>query len=245
MGLELEGTVPQNADLRHFGVPMRPPTFEGVPWPTDLPAALLDADQRARWVRAAVVHASFAGDVITACTAMLAAEAPEARSVAIQVGRALLARALTTPLAAAILADDPAFAATPDPGRPGWTLAQSALALVAEVASPGHREARAALRHALGRPDLMALAWRVVGGEDADAVLPHLPELLRTHPELADEVGTRFALLFTDRCEEAAQAAAGLPEATRRALGAALEKHLLRIHAVKRWVACRRALFGL
>ncbi len=219
--------------------------YEGVPLPpeSELPTALVGPD-RPRLVRAAVVHAFFAHQVINACTAMLADERGEWRGTAIRVGHGLLARALAEPLAAVILSDSKDFYDVLDPvGRHG-TLAESAVAFLAEVPSAGHPGARAALRHAMGRPALAPLAWKVVGGEDPDAVLPHLAALLTAHPGLAAEAGTRFALLFSDRCEEATTQVAGLPEATRRVFGAALEKHLLRIHAVKRWVQCRRILFG-
>ncbi|MEZ4472419.1 MAG: hypothetical protein R3F60_16820 [bacterium] len=89
---------------------------------------------------------------------------------------------------------------------------------------------------------MRALAWKVA--DAPAAILPHLAALLTEHPALAGEAGTRFALLFGEHCEAAAAAVAPLPAPTREAFAAALEKHLLRVHAVKRWVACRRLLLG-
>lgn len=217
--------------------------FEGAPLPTaaELPLALVEGD-RPRLVRAAVVHAFFAGQVITACTAMLDDPRPGGRGTALQVGHALQARAMADAVAAKILSDSKDFYGVPDPvGRHG-SLAAAAVAFLAEVPSPGHAQARLALRQALAHPELAPLAWKVV--VEPDAILPHLATLLITRPDLAAEAGTRFALLATDRCEEAATVVASLPEGTRRAFAAALEKHLLRIHAVKRWVHCRRILLG-
>ncbi|MCB9547217.1 MAG: hypothetical protein H6706_15405 [Myxococcales bacterium] len=221
------------------------PDFEGAPLPAgDALAQALqgDAASRARLVRAAVVHAPFAAAVVATCQALFADGAPRPRGAAIHAAHALLARALIGPLAEAVAAD--ALVGVADPFQPGRSLAYSALLYLAEVAPPWDARARAALAHGLSQPELRPLAWRVIGADAPEAVLPHLGALLTEQPALADEVGTRFALLFPTHCEAAAAAVAPLPLATREAFAAALEKHLLRVHAVKRWVACRRLLLG-
>lgn len=96
----------------------------------------------------------------------------------------------------------------------------------------------------MGVPELRVEAWRVMAADDGEGPLPHLADFLREHPHLAGPVATQYALVHQSLCEAAATAVAPLPEDLRRAFAASLQKHLMRIHSVRRWVTCRRILFG-
>ncbi|MCB9553327.1 MAG: hypothetical protein H6705_15890, partial [Myxococcales bacterium] len=147
------------------------------------------------------------------------------------------------PALLAALRDHPAdWIAIPDPEHPDRTLAQAALRLALTLAGP--RRLADTLRWALTVPELAPDAWHALGADDPDAVLPHLAALLTTTPALAPAVATRFALVHTARSADACRALAPLPEATRRAFAAALEKHLRRVSALRQWITCRRILFG-
>lgn len=221
--------------------------FEGrpAPEPARLGLALADDADRARLVRAAVVHAPFAAAVLDACRALLTAETPRDRAAAVHVAHALGARPLVDPVCAALAEAPDGFVGVPDPlGPDGATLALTALRFLIEVALPDHPGTRRALRDAMAIDELRVEAWHALGARDPEAVLPHLGALLTQAPRLAGAVATRFALVHTPHVEAAARAVAPLPEETRRAFAADLEKHLRRIFAIRRWVTCRRILFG-
>jgi hypothetical protein len=220
-------------------------TYEGRPVPPDLREALLgDAPTRAWIVRAAVAHPGLADALLAEAAALVAEPEPLARAVGVQVLRALAARPRVGAVCDAFAAAPERFVGVPDPLFPERTLAQSALAFVTEAAPRTHAGARALLRRGLGVPELRVEAWRALAADDGESPLPHLADLIRQHPQLAGPVATQYALVHTALCERAAHAVADLPDEPKRAFAAALQKHLLRIHAVKRWVACRRVLFG-
>jgi hypothetical protein len=215
-------------------------TFEGKALPAGPALAeALRGEARAWLVRAAVSDAAFADAVLAAADGLLAGDAP---AVALHLYRALAARTRLAHVAAAFTADPPRFVGVPDALAPGRTLAQTALAFVADVAPRAH-PARELLRRAMAVPELRREAWQALA-DDGEGPLPHLADLIREHPQLAGPVATRYALVHTPLCEAAARAAAALPDEPKRAFGAALQKHLMRIHAVRRWVECRRILFG-
>ncbi len=220
-------------------------TYEGRPVPPDAREALLgDAATRAWIVRAAVAHPGVAAAVVAAAVSLLDDPAAGARAAALLALRALSARPQVSAVCDAFFAAPAAFVGVADPLAPGRTLAQSALAFVTGAAPRTHAGARDLLRRGLAIAELRAEAWRALAADDGESPLPHLADLLREHPRLAGPVATQYALVHTALCERAAQAVADLPDEPKRAFAAALQKHLLRIHAVKRWVACRRALFG-
>lgn len=216
--------------------------FEGrpLPLPEGLGAALIGAD-RAWLVRAAVVHGDFARALADAARVSLSARDPRARAAALAVVEALSARAVVGAVIDAVRGAPGDWVGVPDVIA-GGTLAQTALRLAVE--SWGARRAADFARWALGVPELRVDAWRALGAEDPHIVLPHLAVLLSEAPALAGEVATRFALVHGEQCVAACDAIAGLPMETRRAFGATLEKHLRRVFAIRRWVECRRALFG-
>ncbi len=220
--------------------------WDGGPLPAGdaLRAALCDPAARPRLVRAAVVDAAFAAEVDGWVPALLADPDPQARGAALLLAQALCGRHHAARISAALRDDAAALVGIADPAQPGQTLALSALRYLVSIPGPRHRAARPGIQASLAHPELRVEAWRAMADDEPEAVLPHVAALLRAAPELADPVATRFALVHTAHVEAAAAEVAGLPEATRRAFGAALEKHLKRIFAVKRWVACRRILFG-
>lgn len=223
--------------------PADPAAAPAAPEPADPTAALaarLTTD-RAALIRAAVVDPALADAVTAAALTHLTAPAPQ-RAAALQALRALAARGAVPALIAALRAHPADWLAIPDPENPPRTLAQTALHLALTLAGP-HRLTDT-LRWALTIPELAPDAWHALGADDPDAVLPHLAALLTAAPALAPAVATRFALVHTPRCEDACRALAPLPEATRRAFAATLEKHLRRVAAIRRWITCRRLLFG-
>ncbi len=210
--------------------------FEGrlAPGSSELGEALGVEADRAWLVRAAVVYPPVADAVARSCERWLREEDASRWRLALELVGALGVRSLVDCLAERL----PAFAAD------DVAVARDALTLVVALASPGRASRRETLRWALGTPELRVLAWGALGADDPEAVLPHLGELLRQAPELAGEVGRRFALIHTPHCHDAARAVASLPEATRRAFAAELEKHLRRVFQIRRWAECRRILFG-
>lgn len=204
--------------------------FEGalVPGPDGLREGLLDPSDRARLVRAAVVYPPVAMAAIDAARGLLAGDEV---AVGLAVVDALGARMLLDELVARL---------------PGWSGAEAthALELVVRLAPPVDPRRVATLRWAMGVPELRIIAWHALGADHPEATLPYLADLLRQAPQLAGAVATRLALVHTEHCLDAARALAELPEATRRAFAADLEKHLKRVFQVRRWAECRRALFG-
>ena len=220
--------------------------FEGRVLPDD--AALLtaisgDAANRGWLVRAGVVDPPFASALLAAARAGLADPSAQVRGAALQVADALLARPLLDRVVDCLIDAPHAWFGVTDPVT-GGTLAQGALRFVERAAPPGHPARARVLRAALPVPEVRVQAWRALGADDPAAVLPHLATLLTDAPGLADELATRLALLHLDLCEPACVALADAPESVRRAFANPLERHLKRIFAIKRWVACRRALFG-
>ncbi|MCB9521959.1 MAG: hypothetical protein H6702_01095 [Myxococcales bacterium] len=220
--------------------------WDGGPLPEGeaLRAALLDDAQRPRLVRAGVVDPHVAQAADAWVQPLLFDPDPRARAVGLQVAHAGGSRMHARPVAQALVERAQAFVGVPDPLHPGQTLGQSALRYLVAVPGPGHSAARAGLAAALAHAELRLEAWRALADEDPAVLLPHVGDLLAQAPELAEPVGTRFALVHTAHVEAACLAVAGLPEVTRRAFGQAVEKHLKRIFQVKRWVACRRILLG-
>lgn len=209
--------------------------------PADLRAALLDPAGRAAVVRAAVVRGALADAAVAEAGRMLD-DSVEARSAALVVARALVGRRLVPALLARLA--DPGWAGVEDPARPGASLAQGALRFAVEAVGPRRADVRAALERAVDVPGLRVIAWRALADDAPTVVLPSLGALLAEAPGLAEEVATRFALVHGALCPAACRAVAGLPAPTRRAFGAALEKHLRRVSAIRRWAECRRILFG-
>ncbi|MCB9538840.1 MAG: hypothetical protein H6704_21610 [Myxococcales bacterium] len=217
--------------------------FEGrtLPVGSALRAALCgDGPTRAWLVRAAVVHPPFTALLMDTAGALFADADADARAAALEVAAALNARPLLARLVDALEARPEDWLT----GPPGATPGHRALAFVERAAPPRSALRRRALAWALTQPALQLAAWRGLGMEHPDLLVPHLPDVLAAAPELADPLATRLALVHTDHCEAACRALAPAPEDLRRAFAAPLEKHLRRIFAIKKWVACRRALFG-
>jgi len=207
---------------------------------------LADPLQRPRWVQACVEDAALAREVIDRAAGELAAPRVDARALAVTLGRALLSRTLARHAAQVMLAQPTLYYGhldTVGPDAP-TSLAVSAVRLVAVGRTAGMVPAHALLRAAMQRDETRREAYLAVAEEDADAAVRELAPLLAQCPELSVAAGTLFALRHTARCEDAAQAVATLPEGTRVAFAGALHKHLDRVHAIKRWVACRRLLLG-
>lgn len=215
--------------------------FEGRPLPEpDALGPALVGDDRGWLVRAAVVHADHAERLVEAAVGVLGDPDRRARAAALAVIRALGARGAVGAVVDAARAAPDEWVGVPDDIE-GGTLAQGALRLTVELWGP--RRAGDFARWALAVPKLRVGAWRALGAEDPEIVLPHLGALLSEAPALADEVATRFALVHGEHCLAACHAIAGLPLATRRAFGVTLEKHLRRVFAIRRWVECRQVLF--
>lgn len=199
-----------------------------------------DRSTRGWLVRAGVVHPPFTALLIEACAELFADDDAARREAALEVAAALNAR----PLLAALV---DALEARPEDwvvGAAGATPGHRALAFVERAAPPRSALRRRALAWALAQPALRVAAWRGLGMEHPDLLIPHLADVLASAPELADPLATRLALVHTDHCEAACRALATAPEDVRRAFAAPLEKHLRRIFAIKKWAVCRRALFG-
>lgn len=217
-------------------------TFEGRPLPdADALGSVLVGDDRAWLVRASVVHVDYAERVVAAAVGLLGDPDPRARAAALAVIRALAARGAVGAVVDAVRAAPDDWVGVVD-GIEGGTLAQGALRLAVELW--GVRRAGDFARWALAVPELRVEAWRALGAEEPEIVLPHLAALLSEDPTLAGEVATRFALVHGEHCIAACHAIAGLPLTTRRAFGATLEKHLRRVFAIRRWVECRQVLLG-
>lgn len=199
-----------------------------------------DRATRAWLVRAGVVHPPFTTLLLEACGALFADPDAAQRAAALEVAAALNARPLLAALVDA-LEDRPGDWLVDEAGA---TLGHRALAFVERAAPPRSALRRRALAWALEQPALRLAAWRGLGMEHPDLLIPHLAEVLRAAPELADPLATRLALVHTEHCEAACRALAAAPEDLRRDFAAPLEKHLRRIFAIKKWVACRQALFG-
>lgn len=222
------------------------PIFEGRALPDAAACAALiraGGDDRAWLVRAAVVHATVADAVVAASEALLTDD-DASRGAALATLRALASRGSVPAVIEALRAAPERWIGALDREDPTRTLAQAALRLAIELAGPRRPAVADALRWAIAVPELRLDAWHALGADAPDAVLPHLGALLQATPALAEAVATRFALVHTERCEDACHAIAALPETTRRAFAAPLEKHLRRISAIRRWVGCRRILFG-
>lgn len=220
--------------------------WDGAPIPQGLALreALLDDAQRPRLVRAGVVDHQVAQAIDDWVVDLLGDPDPRARGVALQLAHAGGARWHARPVARALAERAADFVGVPDPIQPGQSLGQSALRYLVAVPGAGHSAARSGLAAALAHGELRLEAWRGLADQDPAVLLPHVADLLRQDPALAEPVATRFALVHTDHAEAVCAEVAGLPEATRRAFAQALEKHLKRIFQVKRWVVCRRVLFG-
>jgi len=216
-----------------------------LPTRATLPSALCgDADARARLVRAAVVDLAWATEVFGACRELLEDGAPRGVAVALVVGSALNARSLVGPVTVALTHQRETWRVRADPLTPTQSLAASALHFLSKAALPRDDSVTEVFAWGLEVDDLCRLAWRRLGQRAPAAVLERLPTLLRLAPDLADEVGTVFALVHGELVVDAARAVAGVEEPARSTVAAAMEKHLYRIKAIKRWVACRRALAG-
>ena len=205
-----------------------------------------DPAQRPRWVQACVEDAALARHAIERAEAHLADADAEARALAVTLGRALLSRTLARRTAETMLAQPALYYGHVDTVGPEApvSLALSAVRLVAVGRTAGMAPAHALLRSAMRQPETRREAYLAVAEEDADAAVEEVEALLAQSPDLATAVGTLFALRHTPRCEDAARGVARLPEPTRVVFAEALHKHLDRVHAIKRWVACRRILLG-
>lgn len=218
--------------------------FEGRLVPDDLLAAMISADTRPWLVRAAVCHPQLAAEIGILCEQVLTDDTASSKALgaSIQTAHALMIRRLTPLIAAGI--ETGRWRERADPTQPGASLLRSALACIVDIARPDAETARRAIRHCLTVHSLRAHAWRATQPSDIEAILKNLTPLLQEAPALAPEVATRLALLHPERCLEAAHCVAALEIGTRRAFADALEKQLKRVFAIKRWVECRRALFG-
>lgn len=218
--------------------------FEGRPTPppedlvTVLPA-LLRSTRREWLLRAAVVSEPLAEAVIDAAEGLIGADVA-GRSCALFVARGLGARRLVPAVGRRLFGKG--WVGTADPAEPRRTLAQQGLRFIIEAVGP--TRSRAYLETAMAVPELQVIAYGALAAEEPQAILPHLGDLLVRNPGLAGDVATRFALVHTEHCEAAARAVSALPEPIRIEFGRALEYQLMRISEVKRWVACRRLLFG-
>ncbi len=212
----------------------------------DVWQALADPTQRPRWVQACVEDAALARQVLAHASTHSDSPDVAARALAVTLGRALLSRVMARRTAEVMLAQPALYYGHVDTVGPEApvSLALSAVRLVAVGRSPGMAPAHALLRAAMQHDETRREAYLAVAEEDADAAVRELAALLAQCPDLASAVGTLFALRHTSRCEDAARAVAPLPESTRVAFAGALHKHLDRVHAIKRWVACRRLLLG-
>ena len=139
------------------------------------------------------------------------------------------------------------------------TLAESALACLAALAPSAHPARERASRWALAEAaalwgrgaveeaaPLARLAWET---RDPRAPLlplaPYAPLLLSLHPELAEPLALRLALLCPHEAPALCAALAPLPpSAARDAFARALQKQLGRVGRVRLWVECRGALAG-
>ncbi len=217
--------------------------FEGrlLPVGPALRAAVCgEAATRAWLVRAGVVHPPFTALLLDVAGDLFAAPEAEARAAALEVAAALNARPLLARLVEALEARPAEWLDGPAGATPG----HRALAFVERAAPPRSALRRRALTWALEQPALRLAAWRGLGMEHPDLLIPHLADVLAAAPDLADPLATRLALVHTDHCEAACRALADAPEELRRAFAGPLEKHLRRIFAIKKWVTCRQALFG-
>ncbi len=203
-----------------------------------------DIDTRERLVRAAVVDVSWAQEMVEACDELVRADRPQSVAVGLAVAAAIVARGLVPTVADTLLARREDWLNCVDPLAPDRSLAAGALAFLARVALPRDRRVNAVFIWALDVEALCRQAWRRLGQRAPDEVIPRLPNLLARAPDLAGEVGTVFALVHGDRVVDAAKVLAGVDPAVRDVAAAAIEKHLYRIKAVSRWVACREALAG-
>ncbi|MFN3197833.1 MAG: hypothetical protein ACE366_05380 [Bradymonadia bacterium] len=208
-------------------------------------AALLHSEASRSWlIRAAVESPALAEAMEDVAADWLAGGTTLERAVAIHTGRALMARMLIAPVVQGLSAQDGRFVGVEDALAPGRTLAQTALDFLIQVRPRNHRASAEVLRASLAVPELRVEAWRAICADDPEGPLPYLADLILGSPELAGPIATQYALVHTDHCEAAARAVADLPEPLKRAFAEALHKHLDRIHSIKRWVYCRRILFG-
>ena len=221
--------------------------FEGAPLPAGeaLRSALCgDPAERAHLVRAAVVDVEWAGAVIEACETLIEAREPRAVAAALAVSTALVARGLVPLVAQTLMEHRDEWVSIPDPIAPDQSLAATALDFLAKAALPRDARVIDVFVWALDVESLCRVAWRRLGQRAPEDLIPMLPKLLSLAPDLADEVGTVFALVHGELVIDAARAIAPMDPAVRDPVAAAMEKHLYRIRAVRRWVACRRALTG-
>ncbi len=209
--------------------------------------ALRSKETRPGVVRACVEDAGLARRVADLAIDHLGAERVDDRALAVNLGRALLARRVARHAAERMLATPTDFYGHVDriAAEAPVSLALSTVRLVAVGRTTSMAAASALLRAALEHAETRREAFLAVAEHDADAALEHLAALLEAHPDLAGAVGTLFALEHTTRCEDAARQVAPLSKGTREVFAEALHKHLDRVHSIKRWVACRRILFGL
>lgn len=225
------------------------PTFEGrgLPSEADIFAVLRrDAVDRAWLLRVAVTDREWARRVSKVAESQLTSADVEGRAVAIFVLRALASRSAAPAVAAAVTRTPELYFGLSNPLRPEVTLAGAALEYLAEARSTADVPTRDALVMALFHDETRVTAFRALSGDSSlgEVLLPQVGPLLTLHPEQAAAVATAFALVHTPLCEACSAEVARLPEATRRLFGDAMFKHLDRVHQIKRWVGCRRLLFG-
>jgi len=207
-----------------------------------LSALCESAETRARLVRAAVVDADWAQDVSRACEELLTDDRPLANAVALSVASALVARELVPAVADTLSERKEAWLASVDPLEPSQSLAASALQFLARAAMPRDPRVNGVFVWALDIESLCRMAWRRLGQRAPREVIPRLPNLLAQAPDLAGEVGTVFALVHGELVVDAAKVIKNIEPRVRDVVADAMKKHLYRIKAIRRWVACRQAL---
>lgn len=136
------------------------------------------------------------------------------------------------------------------------TLGESALTLIAEIAPPRHPARRAALNFIDAHLQMSSLdearrdwlstwLWDHLDMREGLApLLPYARQILQGHPERAELLAVRLALITPDEALDVCQALQSLPQSERASFGSLLERQLKRVGKISLWVGCREALAG-
>jgi hypothetical protein len=216
--------------------------FDGQASPEPTKEALAQAllDHEALWIKAAVVYDRFAAAIVEVCESHLRQQAPSLVLKALTWTEALAQRQSCALICELLCAGH-------------WEQQQQleikAIQCIFKLCSPQNSSFQHALKYAFDRAcaqpnlalsQLVYQAWPL-----QQSLIPCQPLLyliLSQSPSWGRDIGQRLALYYQEDCVTIVAYLATLKEENKKELRLALEKHLKRIFAIKKWVQCRELL---
>jgi hypothetical protein len=119
---------------------------------------------------------------------------------------------------------------------PQWL--PEAVAFVGDILVPTDTRRTKVFELALSIPETRIQGWKMSRQEDAEALLPWIPTLLRDYPEETVAIGIKFALVWQGAVlglAEVLRESQGINPATVTTLTETLEMYLLRVRRVRLW----------